>query len=68
MVNAVDEEPMLLCSDVSPRTSTEPVIEPLVYVKKLEIERSQQTTRAMLIFEDLDIWPLEGKWKTEHIK
>ena len=61
---------MLLCSDVSPRTSTGPVIEQLVYVKNLKmiVEKSQHTTRAMLILEDLHILALKGKRKAECIK
>ena len=31
-------------------------------------EKSQHTTRAMLIFEDLHILALDGKWKAECIK
>ena len=70
MLNAVDGAPMLLCDVVSPKTSTEPAIEPRLYVKKLEmiVEKSQHTTRAMLIFGDLHILALEGSWKAEYVK
>ena len=46
MLNAVDGAPMLLCSDVLPRTLTEPVIESPVYVKKLEMIVKTASTLA----------------------
>lgn len=53
-VNSVEEALTTLCNDVLLRTSTEPVVEPLLNVRKSETTvtaKSQHATRAKLTFE-----------------
>lgn len=67
-MNAIDGPSMMLCNDIPPETSTEPVVEPLLNVTKSETtvtEKSQHATRAMLIFDELRMLALDGKQSAE---
>ena len=61
-VNTLEGALTMLCSDVSPRTSAEPVVGPLLNVRKSEKSvTAKYATRAMLILDDLHILGLDRK-------
>lgn len=62
---------MMLCSNVSPGTSTESLVEPLLGLTKSDatvITKSQHDIRATLIFKCLRILALDGRQKARHHK